>query len=117
MFKKIIWVVVELVTIAIGTGIFVTSTLDNRVNEEGAGIGAFMIVLGLLLRSWKESLFTKKLDQRLHKANNSWLKKGLIMIIVFTLWGMNYGNIQDNSSDIGWLQYAVDRLEDNSHYH
>ena len=59
MTKKIIWAIVELITIAIGTGIFVTSTLDNYVDEESAGIGAFMIVLGLLLRNWKSELFIK----------------------------------------------------------
>jgi hypothetical protein len=117
MFKKIIWALVELITIAIGTGIFVTSTLDNYVDEESAGIGAFMVILGLLLKNWRKTLFTNKEKPLKDSSKSTTLTTGLIMIIAFTLWGMNYGNIKDNSSDINSLESKVDDLEYNSHNH
>ena len=124
MFKKIIWAVIELITIAIGTGIFVTSTLDNYVDEESAGIGAFMVILGLLLKNWRKNLFANNETTLKGSKNTSSLTTGLILIIAFTLWGMNYGNIKDNSSDINSvesdvnsLDNRIDDIEYNSHHH
>lgn len=93
MAKKIIWAIVELITIAIGTGVFVTSTLDS--NEESAGIGAFMVVLGLLLKNWRKDLFSKQStevkieDKKENKSSDKNLMFGVLLIFAFTLWGLN----------------------------
>ena len=123
MVKKIIWAIVELVTIAIGTGIFVTSTLDSYVDEETAGIGAFMVVLGLLLKNWRKDLFAKTTtidhsieSKEINKSDNKVIA-GVLLIFAFTLWGLNYGNIDDNEGDINSIERKVDDLESYSHYH
>lgn len=123
MVKKVIWAIVELVTIAIGTGIFVTSTLDSYVDEEIAGIGAFMVVFGLLLRNWRKDLFSSsnstqnKTENIEKKTSDKNVILGVLLIFAFTLWGLNYGNIGDNQSDINSLENKVEDLEDYSHYH
>lgn len=106
MVKKIIWAIVEVVTIAIGTGIFVTNTLDSFVDAEMAGIGAFMVVFGLLLKNWRKDLFAKKTSSEYsaerkkdNKSDNKVIA-GVLLIIAFTLWGLNYINIDDNNSDM-----------------
>jgi hypothetical protein len=67
MVKKVIWAIVELVTIALGTGIIVTSVLERHINEDNAGIGAFMVVSGLLLKNWRKDLFSSS-NSTSHKA-------------------------------------------------
>lgn len=95
MAKKIIWAIVELITIAIGTGVFVTSTLGSYVDKESAGIGAFMVVLGLLLKNWRKDLFSKQStevkieDKKENKSSDKNLMVGVLLIFAFTLWGLN----------------------------
>ena len=92
MINIIIWAIVELLTIAVGTGIFVTNTLYHSVDEESAGIGAFMVVFGLLLRSWKKDLFASKdknnKDDDTKPETNTTDKNvvlGVLAIAVFTM--------------------------------
>ncbi|HZH70698.1 MAG TPA: hypothetical protein VFD80_09625 [Flavobacteriaceae bacterium] len=93
MAKKIIWAIVELITIAIGTGVFVTSTLDKYVDKESAGIGAFMVVFGLLLRNWRKDLFSSsnstqnKTENIEKKTSDKNVILGVLLIFAFTLWG------------------------------
>ncbi|MEJ0032417.1 MAG: hypothetical protein WDO15_19620 [Bacteroidota bacterium] len=60
MLKKIVWAFFELTTIGPGTYILVTTlTNDYDVDNETAGLGAFLIVLGLLIRKLANDPFQK----------------------------------------------------------
>jgi len=92
MVKKLIWAAIELITIVIGTAIFVESTLHS----EESGIGAAIVVLGLLLKDWRKDLFAKQKttgtveEKEKSKASDKILIMGILLISYFTLWGVNY---------------------------
>jgi hypothetical protein len=88
MIKKIIWAFLDLITFGIGTALFVTATLFPRSDEEAAGIGAFMIILGFLLRNWKKNLFASTNNENKEiKSTEKYIALGVILIVAFTLCG------------------------------
>jgi hypothetical protein len=122
--KKVIWAILELITIAIGTGIFVTNILESYINEEDAGVGAFMVVTGLLLRSWRRDLFSSsnpansKIEEKAKKdISDKDLTLGILLIFAFTLWGVNYHNTNDNKRYGNSIKGKVNDVEGYAHYH
>lgn len=132
--KKAIFAGIELVLLAIGTGVFVNNTLANYMDAEEASIGAFMVVAGLLFRSWKNEFFKDSSDsviisepikeRREKESDFKPLLVGILAIFAFTFWGLNRRDIKENTSDISSVESNVssveskiDDLESNSHYH
>lgn len=89
LFTKIILMIIDTVAIAFGTYVFITSILYS--DKEEAGIGAFMIVFGLLIHYWRTNYFksTAKTDSENVKKDSSDSGKsliiGIIVIIAFTI--------------------------------
>lgn len=122
MFKKIVWALLEIATIACGTYVFVSSMVNEEyVDHETAGIGAFMIALGLLLRNWRMTLFTKedKPDNATKsEAQNKSVNTLLVLIISLTVFLLNKKlsdidwRVSDNESEIQNLEYKVNDFDD-----
>lgn len=62
--KILIFIIIDVVTLAFGSCIFVIGTLaclcSERYNKEDAGVamvGCFMVVLGLLINYWRKNYF------------------------------------------------------------
>lgn len=64
MFKILIWILLDVSTFAYGTYkvVFALLNQDAYLIHEEAGTGAFLIVLGLLIRNWRQSYFLNKND-------------------------------------------------------
>lgn len=108
MKRKIIWRIVEILTIVVGTGVFVTNLLDYRIDEEMAGLGASLIVLGLLIRSWVSK---SNNDTTTKNAKNDSLKVGLIIIFLSCFWTINKNKIEGNKLDISNLSDYYEDVE------
>lgn len=145
MFKKILWAILELITMGGGTyGFVVAMTNEYEVSQEEAGLGAFLIVVGLLLRNWRLTLFTKNetsSDSKQKKIESASSTNLIVILIlafsVATLFrkvgdvqeigntnsydideiNSKIGNISDVESDIESLQERIDDLEGSSHSH
>jgi hypothetical protein len=68
LFSKIILMLTDCVALAVGSAVLVSSALDSR--EDEAGIGAFMIVFGLLIHYWRKTYFQSNV-----KSNNDYQPK------------------------------------------
>ena len=114
---KIIWILVELFTIAFGTGKFVYTILDSYIDLESAGLYAFMIVLGFLTREWRKELFysdppsNPRLEKGSKKNNaNRNVILGVCVVLAFTLWAKNYNEVHNINSDISRLNVEVENI-------
>jgi hypothetical protein len=146
MVKKIIWAFSEVTTIGLGTYIFV-STIANQdyVDEESAGIGAFLIVLGLLLRNWRTTLFIREtkneIEREIKPDNQNRTNNALIVfILLFTFFALNrkinttnsstealeseienldsrFDDLESELGDIGSIEDRIEDLERYSHHH
>jgi len=124
MFKKIIWALLELVTIGSGTYIFVSTMVnEDYVDNEVAGGGAFMIILGLLLRNWRMTLFIKEEKSETSKVLKSEIQNRsvhtlLVLVLSFSLFVLNRKinntslRVNDNESDIENLDYQVNEFDE-----
>jgi|GEM_PF-4545779 len=124
MFKKIIWALLEVVTIGSGTYIFVSTMVDEyEIDKHEAGMGAFLIVLGLLLRNWRMTLFVKsenndnKTTQKIEVQSKS-VNAILILIISFSLFILNRklndtaSTVDNNETEIENLNSRINGLDD-----
>lgn len=105
MFKKLFWALLEISTIGLGTYVFVSTMVnEDYVNHETAGLGAFLIVAGLLLRNWRTTLFVKEEKNETSKQNRqeTQSKTGsalLILILALSFFGLNK-KVNDIRSDV-----------------
>lgn len=124
MFKKIIWALLEVVTIGSGTYIFVSTMVDEyEIDKHEAGMGAFLIVLGFLLRNWRMTLFVKpednnnKTTQKIEVQSKS-VNAILILIISLSLFMLNkkitntVSTVDSNETEIENLNSRIDGLDD-----
>lgn len=124
MFKKIIWAILEVATVGIGTYTFVTTMVNEEyVDHEVAGVGAFLIVLGLLLRNWRMTLFIKEANNENSRAiksetQNKTINTLLILILSFTIFALNRKindtnwSVSNNESEIENLESKVSEFDD-----
>jgi hypothetical protein len=49
-------IVIDIVTIGLGTVILLSSIFDYRVKQDGVILGSSLFILGVLIRSWKKTL-------------------------------------------------------------
>jgi len=122
MFKKIIWALLEVATIGSGTYVFVATIVDEYgIDRNEAGLGAFLIVLGLLLRNWRMTLFIKK-----EKSEGNSVKKPeiqsnsvnilLILILSLSMFILNKkinginSNVDSNESEIQKLDSRINEF-------
>jgi hypothetical protein len=127
MFKKIIWAILEVATIGGGTYILVPAMLNEySVDSEVAGSGAFLIVLGLLLRNWRMTLFIKEDKRENNNSTKSELQSKtantlLIFALTFALFILNKkindtnGNVDTTESSIQDLESKVSELDQLDH--
>ncbi|GCC53703.1 hypothetical protein SanaruYs_39480 [Chryseotalea sanaruensis] len=124
MFKKIIWALLEVATIGSGTYIFVSTMVDEyEIDKHEAGMGAFLIVLGFLLRNWRMTLFVKSEDnnnkttQKIEVQSKS-VNAILILIISLSLFMLNRkitntaSTVDSNETEIENLNSRIDGLDD-----
>lgn len=126
MKRKIIFAIVEFITIVVGTGLFISSSLSEYGGGE-AGFGASMIVFGLLFRYWwKDSFFTDSLKESKEKEEETKTikkdKKFLIsFFLIFVFFFIGHHNvsikvIKDNvssiESDLRDIKSDVSSIED-----
>jgi hypothetical protein len=52
-------ILIDIVTIGVGTVMLFISFANTRVSEEGAGLGSSLITLGILIKIWKKELRKK----------------------------------------------------------
>ncbi len=130
---KILAFLIDFVTLGIGAGVLVGYALNNR-DEEWAGVGAAMIVLGLLIREKraapKKSVESHgqiaKLEEneierkaRMFDEMNEKVKTPLIIILLsvstFSLWASNRNNISSHSHPWQFqeIQSRMDNLDGN----
>lgn len=124
MFRKIIWALLEVATVGYGTYTFVSTMVNEEyVDHEVAGMGAFLIVLGLLLRNWRITLFVKEGNNEESKVIKSETQSKtintlLILILSFTVFALNRKindtnwNISNNESEIENLEGKVNQFDD-----
>lgn len=133
MKRKIIFAIVEFITIVVGTGLFISSSLfeygdwDAGYGDWDAGFGASMIVFGLLFRYWwKDSFFTDSLKESKEKEEETKTikkdKKFLIsFFLIFVFFFIGHHNvsikvIKDNvssiESDLRDIKSDVSSIED-----
>src|SRR5690349_12640037 len=95
MFKKLTWALLEVATMGYGTYLFVSTIVnEDDLDPHQAGLGAFMIVLGLLLRNWRMSLFVKEDKTGMDKPVKSETQSKavntlLILVISLTVFMLN----------------------------
>lgn len=124
MFKKIIWALLEVTTIGSGTYIFVSTMVDEyEIDKHEAGMGAFLIVLGFLLRNWRMTLFVKSEDnnnkttQKIEVQSKS-VNAILILIVSLSLFMLNKkitntaSTVDSNETEIENLNSRIDGLDD-----
>jgi len=117
MVKKIFWAILELITLAGGTGIFVAGALARYSDEEMAGLGAVTVVVGLLVRDWRKTIFFKQPtstivnDRKETLPPNKDIIIGIVLITSFTLWSHNFQKINRASNDINSLEYEVRKMK------
>ncbi|HEY5824127.1 MAG TPA: hypothetical protein VIT44_07175 [Cyclobacteriaceae bacterium] len=116
MFKKIIWALLEIITIGSGTYIFVSTMTDEYgVDNHEVGLGAFLIVLGLLLRNWRMTLFIKEPKK---DTDNKSINTVLILILSISIFVLNKrisditSNVDDNKSEIQNLNSQANKFDD-----
>jgi len=110
---SIVWKIVVLVCGVIGSWIFVTNTLDSGSDERVlAGLGGALIIIAFYIKDIKK----EQLDEK-NIVKGVSTKTALLFLIVFTMYGLHKKDIRYVKSDVGDLEYKVDDLEDNSHYH
>lgn len=124
MFKKIIWALLEVSTIGFGAYVFVSTMVnEDYVDHETAGIGAFLIVVGLLLRNWRTTLFIKEEKNETSKQNQqeAQSKTGsalLILILALSFFGLNKkvndirSNVESNESELQSLDSQINGFGD-----
>lgn len=124
MFKKIIWALLEVSTIGSGAYVFVSTMVnEDYVDHETAGIGAFLIVVGLLLRNWRTTLFIKEEKNETSKQNQqeAQSKTGsalLILILALSFFGLNKkvndirSNVESNESELQSLDSQINGFGD-----
>jgi len=141
MIKKIIWAVLELATIGTGTYIFVTELFERRINNEEIGLGAFLIVLGLLIRNWRITLFYEQKNEIPNNKKSELPQKSINVVLIFILSipvvflykqihesnysleekvdaNMNYlYDVEGRVSDLELLEERIIELEESSHRH
>ena len=54
--KLIKTILIDSITIGIGTVMFLCSVFNNYVNEEGVLVGSSLCILGILIRIWKKEI-------------------------------------------------------------
>lgn len=126
MKRKIIFAIVEFITIVVGTKLFISSSLFEY-GDWDAGFGASMIVFGLLFRYWwKDSFFTDSLKESKEKEEETKTikkdKKFLIsFFLIFVFFFIGHHNvsikvIKDNvssiESDLRDIKSDVSSIED-----
>jgi hypothetical protein len=124
MIKKVVFAVLELITIGGGVGLFVTNALMSAYspyNTDEAGMGAFMVVLGLLIRVWKKELFKSKVQDAenvnvekrdsAEKVHSKVLAIGLITVFALTFWGFSSRNAISNNYEISSVESEVEDLK------
>jgi hypothetical protein len=148
MFKKILWAFLEILTIGGGTYVFVSSMVnEDYVDHEIAGIGAAFIVVGLLLRNWRTTLFVKEKPDELktnkHETQNSIVNTLLLLILALSFFELNkkindtnleainneshlqnldsrideLGEIEDRIDNVESFEGRIEELEADSHRH
>lgn len=126
MKKRITYLIIDTVLLAFGSFVFVSNTLSR--DQEGAGLGAAMIVIGLLIREWRnepqQSLLNEQekqqnaRDEIKRKANlfNESQSKTMIIVLLavsaFTFWGFNNSRINNHDhNEFRVLDYKIDEVE------
>lgn len=124
MFKKLFWALLEISTIGLGTYVFVSTMVnEDYVNHETAGLGAFLIVAGLLLRNWRTTLFVKEEKNETSKQNRqeTQSKTGsalLILILALSFFGLNKkvndirSDVESNESELQSLDSQINGFSD-----
>lgn len=124
MLKKIIWALLEVATIGYGSFIFVSTMVnEDYIDHVVAGTGAFLIVLGILLRNWRMTLFIKeekKEGAKDPKSENQTKSLNLLLILIlsFTFFLLNRKissaswDIANNESQIQSLDSRLNELDD-----
>ena len=114
-FAKIVLMLTDFVALAVGAGVLVTNTLDSR--EDEAGIGAFMIVFGLLVHYWRKNYFQSNVKSNTDSNNQNedkggkTLITGIVLLVAFTFWGHNFIKTKGTSYAIDRVDNKVDNLE------
>lgn len=49
-------VIIDLITMGVGTVVFLCSVFNQNVSEEGVLIGSSLSILGILIRIWKNDV-------------------------------------------------------------
>ena len=115
---KVIRAFAEVITIVLGTYIFVVSILnsDSYGNEE-AGIGASLVVLGLLIKTWRKdwssSPQSKNDNDTMKSTGYRNLVLGVLIVLSLTLWRRHAVSMYDIRRDIGRLDVEVQNVEYN----
>lgn len=115
---KVIRVFAEIITIVLGTYIFVVSTLDSETyGEEAAGIGASLVVLGLLIKTWRKdwssSPQSKNDNDTMKSTSYRNLVLGVLIVLSLTLWSRHAVSIYDIRRSILRLDVEVQNVEYN----
>jgi hypothetical protein len=102
---KIVLIITDTITFGFGTGNLVAGLIKES-KKDLAGIGAFLIVFGLLIHYWRKNYFqssakseTENTPQKDEKTTKN-LITGIIAIIVFT-----------------FLAYSINKLNNNYFFH
>jgi len=124
LFKRIIWALLEVATIGSGTYMFVSTMVDDLgVDKNDAGLGAFLIILGLLLRNWRMTLFIKSEGNESSTVQKSEIQSKsvntlLIIAISFSMFMLNKKindtntTMDSSESQIQTLDSRVSELDD-----
>ena len=134
MTKRILNFIIDVILLAVGSLAFVSSVLNDQESE--AGIGAAMIVIGLLIREWRnepqrsilveqekpqnseDEIKRNGRDEIKRKArlfNESQSKTMIIVLLAvsaFTFWGFNNSRINNHDhNEFRVLDYKIDEVE------
>ena len=118
MFKKIIFALLEFVTIGCGTYVFVSTMVnEDYIDNESAGMGAFLIVLGFLLQNWRTTLFVKEAkienDKASSESRNRIISTLFIIGLSMTLFALNR-KINAINSNSDYLESEIDSKFDDT---
>lgn len=143
MIRRIIWVLLETSFIGGGTYIFISTILNEDILEhKTAGLGAFLIVLGLLIRDWRLTLFIDSSNEKKETDLSKIKTSSVLAVMIFalsifllhrkvtsTIENLEYGNdnveviatelyrIEDRVSNVEDFEERIIEIENYSHSH
>ena len=98
---KIVLIITDTIIFGFGTGNLVAGLIKES-KKDLAGIGAFMIVSGLLIHYWRKNYFQSSVNAKKENVHNNGerttknLITGIIAIIVVTFLAYGFNKLNNN---------------------